>query len=138
MVLPHARPSLLAPFLNRYFGHPVVLIHGGHPWASEAAYLASVFPMAYMDLSVMIPWTTFAVDRTLETILGQVPCSKLFHGSDEASEPEILWLAVLLCKQALERVLKRAVKRGFCDEEEALRLGRGILADNVLALHKRK
>ena len=63
------------PLLNRYMSQPIVLIHCGYPWIEETAFLASIFPRAYVELSVMTPWSTLYIDRALELFLGSVPAN---------------------------------------------------------------
>ncbi len=135
VVLSYARPSNLASLLTRFSAHPVVLIHSGYPWLEEATYLASIYPMAYLELSLVLPWATLDVDRGLSLILGSVPTSKVFYGSDEASEPELLWISAKLARAALGRVLGCAVERNYLTQGEAERVGRSVLAENVLRLH---
>ena len=135
VVMRYARPSLLMPLINRYVSQPIVLIHCGYPWMEEAAFLAAIFPRIYIELSVLIPWSTLYIDRALELFLGSVPANKLFHGSDEASEPELIWLAARQTKTALQRVLGRAVELDMLSIEDADRMGKGILSQNALALH---
>lgn len=135
VLLRYARPSLLMPLLNRYMSQPIVLIHCGYPWIEETAFLASIFPRVYVELSVMTPWSTLYIDRALELFLGSVPANKLLHGSDEASEPELIWLAARQTKEALERVLGRAMDLDMLCLEDADRIGNGILSRNALELH---
>lgn len=134
-VLSHARPALLGPMLNRFSTHPIVLIHSGYPWIEEGAYLAALFPMAYLELSLFLPWSTLDIDHVLRVALGSVPGNKIMYGSDEASEPEVIWLSARLARAALERVLGQAVRDDFVTEAEAQRLGRRVLAQNALDLH---
>jgi uncharacterized protein len=133
--LPRARPSLLFPFLRARRDQPIVLIHGGHPWSHEAGYIASLLPGVYVDLSVLIPWAGWTVERHLSDLIGSVPTSKLLYGSDQASEPEVFWIAARLARRALERVLGDAVDSDYLSTDEATRIGKGILADNTRALH---
>jgi predicted TIM-barrel fold metal-dependent hydrolase len=134
--LPRAHPSLLFGFLRSHRDQPIVLIHGGHPWSHEAGYIASVLPHVYVDLSVLIPWAGWAVERHLSDLIGSVPTSKLLYGSDQASEPEVLWIAARLARRALERVLGEAVDSDYLSIQEAERIGTGILAENTRALHR--
>ncbi|CAB1085634.1 hypothetical protein D1AOALGA4SA_13119 [Olavius algarvensis Delta 1 endosymbiont] len=135
VLLEHARPSLLSPLLKSRMSQPVVLIHGGYPWIEETAFLASIYPLVYVDLSVVSPWNTIFIERALELFLGMLPAGKLLHGSDEASEPELIWLAAHLTRFALERVLAKTVDQGYLTPVEAETIGRGILAGNALRLH---
>jgi predicted TIM-barrel fold metal-dependent hydrolase len=134
--LARARPSNLFPFLRDHARQPIVLIHGGHPWSHEAAYIASLMPNVFVDLSVLIPWASWAVERHLFELIGAVPTSKLLYGSDQASEPEVFWISARLARQALERALGRAVNDDFLSTAQAEEIGRGILSGNTRALHR--
>ena len=72
---------------------PIIRIDAGYPWMAEAAYIASILPFVYIDLSEFLPWATLGIDRELEMLLGVVPAGKILYGSDEASEPEVFWLS---------------------------------------------
>lgn len=135
VVLSHARPSNLGPLLTRFAAQPTVLIHSGFPWLGEATYLAALYPLAYLELSLYLPWGMLDMDRVLTQVIGAVPTGKILYGSDEASEPEILWISAKTARQALERVLSSAVERDFVTLPEAETIGRAILAQNVLQLH---
>jgi uncharacterized protein len=131
-----ARPGELFAFLRDHPHQPVVLIHGGHPWSHEAGYIAALLPNVHLDLSVLIPWTGWAAERHLSDLIASVPASKLLYGSDEATEPEVLWIAARLARLALTTVLNGAVDSDYLTVEEAERIGRGILAGNTRALHR--
>lgn len=135
VVLPHVRPAGLGPLLARFSSQPIVLIHSGYPWVEEAAYLAGIYPMAYLELSLFLPWATLDVDRIVTTALGNVPAAKILYGSDEASEPEVVWISAKLARAALERVLGDAVDRDMLTAAEAEGIGRDVLARNTLRLH---
>lgn len=135
IVLAHARPSDLFPLLNEHLHQPVVLIHSGWPWVHEGAYVASVLPHVYLDTSLSTPWATLAVDSRLEILLGIAPPAKVLYGSDEASEPEVVWLSATLAREALERVLDKAVKHRYLDAAAATRIGTGVLGENARLLH---
>jgi hypothetical protein len=57
------------------------------------------------------------------------------YGSDEASEPEVIWLSALLAREALTRVLETGVARGQLNRDAARRIGAGVLAGNARRLH---
>jgi hypothetical protein len=135
IVLAHVRPTDVYRLLHDHMDQPIILIHGGYPWLAEAAYIASILPFVYLDLSEFLPWASLGADRELEMLLGAVPAGKLLYGSDEASEPEVFWVSARLAREALERVLGGAVERDLLGPEEALRIGRGVLGDNTRRLH---
>jgi len=133
--LSHARPHDLFPFLRDHGEQPIVLIHGGHPWTQVAAYIASLLPNVFVDLSVLVPWASSAIEPLLELLLGMVPAAKLLYASDQASEPEVFWVSARLARRALERVLSGLVDRDYLTEREATDFGYGILAGNSRRLH---
>jgi predicted TIM-barrel fold metal-dependent hydrolase len=135
IVLAHVRPIDVYRLLHDHMSQPIVLIHGGYPWLAEAAYIASILPFVYIDLSEFLPWASLGVDRELEMLLGTVPTGKLLYGSDEASEPEVLWVSARLAREALQRVLTTAVTRDLLAPEDAARIGRGVLGGNTRRLH---
>ena len=117
--LAHAGPVSMFPFLVDVQDQPVVLVHSGYPWVREAAYIASVLPNVYLELSELIPWGWGQVEWALEMLVGTVPAAKLLYGSDEAGEPEAFWASALLARSALERVLERFVDRDYVSADEA-------------------
>ncbi len=133
--LAHAGPRDLFPLLVDVQDQPIVLIHTGYPWVMEAGYVASVLPNVYLELSELIPWGWSQVEWALEMLVGTVPAAKLLYGSDEASEPEMFWVAAKLARGALGRVLDGFVDRDYLTLEEAERMGRGVLAGNTRKLH---
>jgi uncharacterized protein len=135
IVLGHARPQDLFPLLAEHIDQPVVLIHSGQPWLEEGAYVASILPQVYLDMSITMPWASLAIDSKLEVLLGIAPTAKVLYGSDEASEPEVLWLSAQLGREALERVLGTAVERRWLDQGQARTIGEGVLAGNARRLH---
>jgi hypothetical protein len=133
--LAHATPQSLFPLLVDVQDQPVVLVHSGYPWVREAAYIASVLPAVYLELSELIPWGWGQVEWALEMLVGTVPAAKLLYGSDEAGEPEAFWASALLARSALERVLTGFVKRDYLDGSDAKRLGKLVLAGSCRRLH---
>jgi hypothetical protein len=133
--LAHADPIAIFPLLVDVQDQPVVLVHSGYPWIREAAYVASVLPNVYLELSELIPWGWGQVEWALEMLVGTVPAAKLLYGSDEAGEPEAFWASALLARAALERVLRRFVERDYVSANDAERLGRLVLAEACRRLH---
>jgi uncharacterized protein len=135
MTLDQGRPGQLYGLLSRHRHQPVVLVHAGWPWLEDAAYLAAAFPNAFLETSVTTPWSTLALDRRLELILGMASPAKILHGTDEATEPELIWLGAHVAREALVRVLRRAVSDGWYSDNQARTVVERILSGNVLRLH---
>jgi hypothetical protein len=133
--LVYANPTSMFPFLVDVQDQPVVLVHSGYPWIRESAYIASVLPNVYLELSELIPWAWGQVEWALEMLVGTVPAAKLLYGSDEAGEPEAFWASALLARSALQRVLGTFVERDYVSVDDAQELGRLVLADSCRRLH---
>jgi hypothetical protein len=133
--LAYAGPTSMFPLLVDVQDQPVVLVHAGYPWIRESAYIASVLPNVYLELSELIPWAWGQVEWALEMLVGTVPAAKLLYGSDEAGEPEAFWASALLARSALERVVDRFVERDYVSVDDAQELGRLILAGACRRLH---
>jgi hypothetical protein len=134
-LVPHARPAGLFDLLKRHPQQPVLLIHSGWPWTDEAAFIASILPHVYLDLSIGIPWASLAIDRLIETAIGVAPPAKVLYGSDEASEPEVAWFSAHIAREALGRVLARAVDNRWLTQSQAAGIGRDVLGGNCRRLH---
>jgi predicted TIM-barrel fold metal-dependent hydrolase len=132
--LHHATPRHAFSFFVEHQDLPIVMIHAGYPCVPEVAYVASVLPNVYLDISELVPCGWGQIDWSLEIILGAVPGAKVFHGSDESSEPEMFPASAWLVRHALERVLSTFVDREFLSAEDAESIGRRILAGNVRRL----
>jgi uncharacterized protein len=135
VVLSHARPSNLFPLLHEHLRQPIVLIHSGWPWVEEGAYIASILPNVYLDTSLSTPWASLAIDSRLEILLGIASPAQVMYGSDESTEPEVIWLSAQLARESLERVLRSGVERRLMGEEDAARIGAAVLGGNARRLH---
>lgn len=135
VVFEHSRPQDLFRFLKRYHRQPIVLMHAGHPWSEEAAYLASIMPHVFVDLSVLIPWASSEIERYLCRFLGMVPSGKLLYSSDQVYEPELFWIPAKLARLGLTRSLTGLVEGEYVDARQALAIARGILGENCRQVH---
>jgi predicted TIM-barrel fold metal-dependent hydrolase len=135
VVFEHSRPQDLYSFLRRYDRRPIVLMHAGHPWSEEAAYIAAILPHVYIDLSVLIPWASLDIESYLARLIGMMPSSKLLYSSDQVYEPELFWLPARFARRALERALSAAADADYLTTAAAESIGRGILAGNTRRVH---
>jgi uncharacterized protein len=127
-----ANPLHLRPLLEsgRLGGSPLVLLHASYPYTREVAYLASVYPNLYVDLSLASPVLAGpALTRALEDLLGQAPITRLLYGSDAWGIPDWLWLAARATRRALADALS------WLPTAEAEWAARRILHDNAAELY---
>ena len=127
-----ANPLHLRPLLEDGTLHgPVVLLHTSYPYVREAAYLASVYPNVYVDISQATPLLTGpGLTRVLEELLALAPVTKLLYGSDAWAVPEWFWLAARAARRALADAL------AWLPVAEAQWAARRVLHDNAAELYR--
>ena len=125
------RPLLIDP---SYRGLRIVLLHC-YPYHREAAYLCSVFPGVYMDLSLTIPVAALDGVRAMHEALGLCPTSKLLYASDATRYPEVYLVAATLHREALADALGELVERRVMSRSAAVEAGRQVLAGNARRLY---
>src|SRR5438067_5162310 len=125
------RPLFIDP---PYRGLRVALLHC-YPYHREAAYLCSVFPDVYMDLSLTIPFAGLEGGRAMKETLGLCPTSKLLYASDASRYPEVFLVAATLHRQALAEALAELADRNVLSPHDAAAAGREILAGNARRLY---
>jgi uncharacterized protein len=128
------RPLFIDP---AYRGLRVALLHC-YPYHREAAYLCSVFPDVYMDLSLTIPFAGLEGGRAMRETLGLCPTSKLLYASDASRYPEVFLVAALAHREALAGALGELVDGGIFDMAMAADTGRQILAGNATRVYNLK
>lgn len=101
--------------------------HGGYPFNTEAGYITSVYPNVFLDLSLMIPWSSIGIARRIEATLELAPTSKLMYGSDAIMVPEMYWISALLAREALGKVLDGLVDEDVMDVPDALSIAEDVL-----------
>ena len=125
------RPLLIDP---SYRGLRIALLHC-YPYHREAAYLCSVFPGVYMDLSLTIPFAALDGVRAMHEALGLCPTSKLLYASDATRYPEVYLVAATLHREALAETLGELVERRVMSRSAAVEAGRQVLAGNARRLY---
>ena len=132
-------PLHLRSILERgdYQKMPVVLLHESYPYTQLGAYLAAVYPNAYLDLSYTIPF----VDR-LEMVaftrqaLSVAPASKLMYSTDGINVPEMHWAGALRGRSIIGQVLDEIIDADEIDEEQAFSLAQHVLHDTAYTVYK--
>jgi predicted TIM-barrel fold metal-dependent hydrolase len=117
-----------------YRGLRVALLHC-YPYHREAAYLCSVFPDVYMDLSLTIPFAGLDGGRAMREALGLCPTSKLLYASDASRYPEVFLVAAAAHREALAAALGELVERGILDIATSANAGRQVLAENARRIY---
>ncbi|HEY0492743.1 MAG TPA: amidohydrolase family protein, partial [Candidatus Dormibacteraeota bacterium] len=126
------RPLFVDP---AYAGLRVVLLHC-YPFHREAAYLCSVFPGVFMDLSLAIPMAALEGSRAVAEALGLCPWSKLLYASDATRLPEVYLVAARLHREALADAFGELVERRILTHDAAVSAGRMVLAANARGIYR--
>lgn len=132
-----ANPLLLRPVLEhpRWAEVRVVLLHLAYPYFREAAFMAAVWPQAYLDLSLVPAFLGPGGIPALMAALSLAPASKLLYGSDVGGLPELFGLAADWTRAALGEALGWLGARGDLTGDQARAIGRQILSENAVALY---
>ncbi len=131
-----ANPLQLRPVLEdaAFGGAPIVMLHC-FPFIREAAYLAHVYGNAYFDLSYTVPVSGHYAYRVYEDALSIAPSTKILYGSDAPGIPDFFWLAGIVHRRALGRVLDGWLADGL-STAQAESVARNVSYRNAAALYK--
>jgi predicted TIM-barrel fold metal-dependent hydrolase len=84
----------------------VVLIHGSFPWHEQAAYLASVKPHLWVELSLSNLFAPLHTADRLLRILDVAPRGRVLLGTDGHGLPETQWFAAKVLADAWARAAR--------------------------------
>jgi hypothetical protein len=130
----HLRPLFESTALR---GLRVVCLHA-YPYVREAGYLASVYPGAYVDLGLTVPYASVHAMRTaLHEAIHLAPVTKVLLSTDAQRTPETFWLAARWGRRVLGQVLEAAAADGDLSSPEAEWAASRILFDNAAELYGR-
>ncbi|TSA81800.1 amidohydrolase family protein [Deinococcus detaillensis] len=116
-------------------GLKIVMLHC-YPFTREAGYLASVYPGAYLDLSLSIPFLSQHGMRThVHEALHLSPLSKLLFATDASRTPELFYLGARWGRRMLGEVLDDTVRVGDLTANEAEEAAVMLLRGNASALY---
>ena len=130
-----ANPLQLRPVLEDtgFRGAPIVMLHC-FPFIREAAYLAHVYGNAYFDLSYTVPVSGHYAYRVYEDALSIAPSTKILYGSDAPGLPDFFWLAGVVHRRALGRVLDEWLADGL-STTQAESVAHNVSYRNAAALY---
>jgi hypothetical protein len=134
--LPTSNPTLLRAIFQepRYRHVPIVLLHN-YPYIREAAYLASIYPNAYLDLGLTFSLASSNCAALLGEALGLAPASKILASTDGHSVPEFQWFATRLWRWALPAALGEIVDADLLNLAEAVEIAAMVLHANSEAIY---
>lgn len=129
----HLRPIFEDATLRRA---PIVLLHAGYPFTREGGYLAAVYPNAYLDLGLALPYLSrsgmrFAARAALEL----APIGKIMFSTDAHLIPETFYLGARCGREVIAEVLSEAVADGDLSPAEADAAAWDILHRNAARLY---
>ena len=126
-------PLLLKPLLEsgRAAGVPVILLHGGHPYAFEAGYMTAMFPNVFVEFSEVTPFAWPEMPRTLRALFSMAPTTRIMYGSDGFVLPETHWLGARIARAEVARLLGAWVEEGALRASQAERIARDVFCDNA-------
>lgn len=119
---------------ERFAKTKFVLLHC-YPYVSEAAYLCSIYPNVYMDLSLSISFASPYARYLLRQALSMAPTSKILAASDGHTVPEAHWYGALSWKRVLSIVLNSLISAGLIYEEQAHDIAAAILHENARKIY---
>lgn len=130
----HLRPLFEDPTFE---AAPIVLLHESYPFTREAAYLAAVYPNAYLDISYAVPFLDYhELLSCTRQALGAAPWSKILYSSDGFGIPEHGWLGAIHGRRILATALDEKVAVGELDADEVLAAGEAILRGNSMRIYR--
>ncbi len=132
-------PLHLRDVLERpdYQSMQIVLLHESYPYCQLGAYLASIYPHVYFDLSYTIPF----VDK-LEMLaftrqaISVAPASKLMYSTDSVRLPEMHWAGALRGRSVIGQVLDEMIAADELDQAQAYHIAQLILRDTAYSVYK--
>jgi predicted TIM-barrel fold metal-dependent hydrolase len=131
-----ANPLCLRPILRdkRFAKTTFVLLHS-YPFVKEAAYLCSLYPNVYMDLSLACTLAAPFVDFSYMEALAMAPTTKILAGTDGHTVPESHWYGALSTKRSLGNALSKLIFDGSLHERNAADVAARILHENARELY---
>jgi predicted TIM-barrel fold metal-dependent hydrolase len=115
----------------------IIMLHESYPFTREAAYLAAVYPNAYLDISYSIPFLDYhELLACTNQALGAAPWSKILYSSDGHSIPEHGWLGAIHGRRVLADALDQRIALGELDADEARAAATAIFGGNSRKLYR--
>lgn len=129
-------PLAFQPILRaqRFADLKVVLLHS-YPFVREAAYLASVYPGVFFDLSLANSLLAPDLTSLYYEALSVAPYSKLLAGTGGNSQPESFWYGAICLRRGLSEALKELTEKGYLLKAQMEEVERAVLRSNAINLY---
>jgi glucuronate isomerase len=132
--LENTRPMLLGNLFGRYPKVQFDLFHLGWPWMHETMALAKMYRNVAADFCWMWVLSPAGARQTLNEMLETVPANKILGFGGDYRYVELSYAHAKMARAGIAEVLSGKVAAGWCSEEEALQVGRMLLAENTARL----
>jgi uncharacterized protein len=130
----NTNPTLLN---NLFFLYPKLkfdLFHISYPYEGELSVLAKHFPNVYVDFCWAHIVSPVGARRALDEMLEMIPANKISGFGGDYQYPELSYGHLQIARRNIAQVLAAKTQAGFCNEEEALEIGRMLMHDNPASL----
>ncbi|MFA7336028.1 MAG: hypothetical protein WC028_04540 [Candidatus Obscuribacterales bacterium] len=129
-------PLAFQPILRaqRFADLKVVFLHS-YPFVRETAYLASVYPGVFFDLSLANSQLAPDLTRLYYEALSAAPYSKLLAGTGGNSQPESFWYGATCLRRGLSEALKELTEKGYLLKAQMEEVERAVLRSNAINLY---
>jgi predicted TIM-barrel fold metal-dependent hydrolase len=124
-------PTLLTNLFMEYPRVNFDIFHASFPFSRHLGCLAKNFRNVYIDMCWFHIITPAASRSMLHEWLDLVPANKIFGFGGDYCFVEGVYGHAVLARENIAHVLAERVEDGYCDEKEALRIGRMLLRDNA-------
>jgi predicted TIM-barrel fold metal-dependent hydrolase len=122
---------------NLFFLYPETkfdLFHIGYPYLGEMSALAKCFANVHVDFCWAHIISPTASARALAEYLDTIPSNKILAFGGDFLYAELTYAHAKIARRVCARVLAAKVEEGFCNEEEALEIGKRIFFENAARL----
>jgi predicted TIM-barrel fold metal-dependent hydrolase len=121
---------------REYDGMRIILLHECYPFTREGAYLATVYPHVFLDLSYAIPFLERQeLVACTRQALSIAPANKLLYSSDGIHLPELHWVAAVRGRTIIGQVLDEMILHDEIDAEQGYYLAQQILYKTAYAVY---
>jgi len=129
----HLRALIADPSFS---GASFVLLHACWPFFREGAFLATVYPNVFLDVSYAIPFFGFSeYVAATRAAVSVAPWTRILFSSDAVGVPELHWIGAIDGRRALSQAFAQLIADGDLTPDEAMQAAQCILHDNAANLY---